>query len=167
MKRVANCILQDGDRILMLQKPKRGWWVVPGGKIEPMESVQEAAIREFQEETHLKVDNLSLKGVFTIIIKDQDKLLDEWMLFTFYATDYSGKLTSNCREGLLEWKQLHDVLKLPKAKGDNIYLKHILLTNELLTGKFIYTPEYELISYSIDIQPEKGHKITQGNVVLT
>lgn len=167
MKRVANCILIQEDQILMLQKPKRGWWVAPGGKVEPEETVFEAAVREFHEETDLTLENPSLKGVFNIILKDGEETVEEWMLFTFLATRYSGELTSYCREGKLEWVDINKALILPKAKGDNIYLKHILLTNELITGKFIYTPEYELISYSIDNLMQKSSEKLRENVILT
>ncbi|MGA9287419.1 MAG: NUDIX hydrolase, partial [Anaerobacillus sp.] len=32
VQRVTNCILNDeaNDRVLLLQKPRRGWWVAPG-----------------------------------------------------------------------------------------------------------------------------------------
>jgi len=167
MKRVANCILKEGNQILMLQKPKRGWWVVPGGKIEATETVQEAVNREFFEETNLKLENPMLKGVFNIIIKEQNEVIDEWMLFTFYATRYSGQITSRCREGVLQWKNINDVLSLPKAKGDNVYLQQILMTNELMTGKFVYTSEYELLTYTIDKPSEKVNNNVQENVMMT
>lgn len=150
MQRVVNCILRNNDQVLMLQKPKRDWWVVPGGKIEPTETLQEAISREFFEETNLKLDNSALKGVFNIVIKDENEIIEEWMLFTFYATNFSGKLKAQCEEGNLEWKKISEIFPLPKPKGDNVYLKHILMSNELITGKFIYTPDYELLSYSID-----------------
>lgn len=134
----------------MLQKPRRGWWVAPGGKVEPTESIQEAVLREFLEETNLTLEKPALKGVFNIILKSGNRIIDEWMLFTFYATKYYGQLNPVCEEGRLEWKNLREIGLLPKAKGDNIYLKHLLTSRELITGKFIYTPDYELISYSLD-----------------
>lgn len=150
LKRVTNCILKKGNQILMLQKPKRGWWVVPGGKMEPNESIQEAINREFYEETHLHLENPQLRGVFTIVIKDKEEIVEEWMMFTYYADRFSGELNPFCKEGNLEWKPIEEVLQLPKAHGDNIYLKHILHSSEIITGKFVYTPDYQLISYSID-----------------
>lgn len=134
----------------MLQKPKRGWWVVPGGKVEPTETIQEAVLREFHEETNLLLKNPTLKGVFTIILKDNNQVIEEWMLITYFADSYSGELTLHCNEGILKWVDINDVFGLPKAKGDNVYLRHILNTNQFISGKFYYTPQYELISYKID-----------------
>jgi len=144
--------LQDGYQILMLQKPRRGWWVVPGGKIETGETLQEAVKREFYEETDLIIENPELRGVFTIVIEDQGQIVEEWMLFTYYANQYHGVLKKHCNEGILEWKKMNQVIDLPKAMGDNVYFQHVFTSERLITGKFVYTPEYELISYTLDKQ---------------
>ena len=138
----------------MLEKPKRGWWYPPGGKIETTETLLEAINREFHEETNLNLINPELKGVFNIIIWDGNKIVDEWMLFTFYANRFTGDLIKYNREGTLEWKNIAEIFHLPKALGDNVYLKEIIQTKKLITGKFEYTPNYDLISYSIDRELE-------------
>ena len=150
MKRVVNCILEKDNKILMLQKPKKGWWVVPGGKIESTETIQEAIIREFHEETNLILTTPDLKGIFNIIIQDGKEVVDEWMMFTYFAKDFSGNLATHCDEGILRWKKIDELFSLPKAEGDNIFLKHIIYSNKFISGKFYYTPEYDLISYKID-----------------
>ncbi|WP_243643806.1 NUDIX hydrolase [Tepidibacillus fermentans] len=157
VKRVTNCILQNGNQILMLQKPRRGWWVVPGGKVEPKESLQESVKREFYEETNLVLEDPQLRGIFSIIIEDNGVFVEEWMLFTYYASKFRGALKKDCEEGILEWKNINQILSLPKAKGDNIYFEHIFSSDQLITGKFIYTPDYDLISYHID--PLYQHKV--------
>jgi 8-oxo-dGTP diphosphatase len=57
---VAACALVDADRrVLIAQrpegKPMAGLWEFPGGKVQPEESVEEAAVRECSEETGLAV----------------------------------------------------------------------------------------------------------------
>ncbi len=73
VQRVTNCLYQDGDKVLLLQKPRRNWWVAPGGKMESGESIRDAVIREYREETGIYLKNPDLKGVFTFIIKDGDQ----------------------------------------------------------------------------------------------
>lgn len=51
---VAGLVINDRDEILLLKSPKRGW-EYPGGMVEPHETLQEALIREIQEETGVTV----------------------------------------------------------------------------------------------------------------
>jgi 8-oxo-dGTP diphosphatase len=60
LPRIGSALLvRDNDnRILLGQRnkdPQRGSWVIPGGKIQAFESIAEAAARELQEETGLRV----------------------------------------------------------------------------------------------------------------
>ena len=47
------------DRILLgrrLTAPSKGMWAFPGGQIEPGESIEQAALRELEEETGIHFD---------------------------------------------------------------------------------------------------------------
>ena len=56
----ASAVITDPDgRVLLVQRgrdPQRGRWSVPGGRVEPGESLEHAAAREALEETGLDVD---------------------------------------------------------------------------------------------------------------
>jgi ADP-ribose pyrophosphatase YjhB (NUDIX family) len=58
------------DRLLLARRakdPNRGKWIFPGGKIEPFESIREAAARELLEETGLEIEVTGQIGAFEII----------------------------------------------------------------------------------------------------
>ena len=60
MKRieVVAAIIRKGDRIFATQRGYgdwKDWWELPGGKIEPGESPQEALIREIREELDTEI----------------------------------------------------------------------------------------------------------------
>ncbi|MBD3859329.1 8-oxo-dGTP diphosphatase [Bacillus sp. 28A-2] len=152
MQRVTNCVLHHEDQVLLLQKPRRGWWVAPGGKMESGESVKDSVVREYREETGIYILNPQLKGVFTFIIKEGDQIVQEWMMFTFMADSFTGKNVTESEEGILKWHDVQDVPRLPMAPGDSHILDFMLKGKGLLHGTFTYTPDFELIAYRLDPQ---------------
>jgi 8-oxo-dGTP pyrophosphatase MutT (NUDIX family) len=58
-------IFDDDGRLLLIRRghePGRGLWSIPGGRIEPGESDQQAVVREVLEETGLQVSCGRLLG---------------------------------------------------------------------------------------------------------
>lgn len=145
MQRVTNCIVIENNHILLLKKPRRGWYAIPGGKMEPGETIQESVVREYWEETALTLENPKLSGVFTFSMYDNDQLETEWMMFTFKATSYQGELTEHCDEGELEWVPIDHIHSLPMAEGDHKIYEYILSASSPVSGAFSYTNEFELI----------------------
>jgi len=113
--------------------------------MESGESILEAAVREFQEETNVTPKNAHLKGVYTIVIKEDDQVIDEWMLFTFVATGVEGTPDKENREGILEWRPIEDLHHLPMAEGDRKILLFSALNKGIQYGTCVYTKDYELI----------------------
>lgn len=136
--------------MLLLQKPRRGWWVAPGGKMEPGETVKDTVIREFREETGLFLKEPLLKGIFTFIIKENEKVISEWMMFTFSAEDYEGELLAESEEGKLQWAAPSDLHDLPMAEGDRHLLDYVLRGSGMIYGTFTYTPDFQLLAYRLD-----------------
>ena len=154
MQRVTNCVLHHEDQVLLLQKPRRGWWAAPGGKMERGESGKASDVREYREETGIYILNPQLKGVFTFIIKEGDQIVQEWMMFTFMADSFTGKNVTESEEGILKWHDVKNVPHLPMAPGDSHILDFMLKGKGLLHGTFTYTPDFELIAYRLDPQGE-------------
>jgi 8-oxo-dGTP diphosphatase len=62
---VGAIVTDRSGRLLLIQRghdPSKGLWSVPGGRVEPGETDEEAVIREVQEETGLVVSSGSLVG---------------------------------------------------------------------------------------------------------
>lgn len=77
-------LVDPRDRTLILLRPKEAHWApykwgFPGGKLEPGEDPETAAMRETKEETQLEVTNL----------KPLKLALDK-PLATYYTRDYTG-----------------------------------------------------------------------------
>lgn len=150
LQRVTNCVLRKGNQILLLQKPRRGWWVAPGGKMELGESVKDTVIREYREETGIYLKNPTVKGIFTINIQEEDQIISEWMLFTFVADEYDGINLEESEEGKIKWHSVHEVKDLPMAPGDYHIMDYCLNGNGTIYGKFTYSPDFKLLSYRLD-----------------
>jgi ADP-ribose pyrophosphatase YjhB (NUDIX family) len=61
---VAAVIFEEG-RVLLQRRDDNRQWGLPGGAVEPGESVHAAIVREVREETGLEVEPLRLIGVYS------------------------------------------------------------------------------------------------------
>jgi ADP-ribose pyrophosphatase len=68
---VGGVILNDGNVLLLLRKkpPEAGFWSLPGGRVEFMERVEEAVVRELKEELGIVVEIESLLCVTDHIVQ--------------------------------------------------------------------------------------------------
>lgn len=155
VQRIANLLVIKNGQVLLMKKPRRDWYVAPGGKMESGESIFEAAIREFREETNAEPLGVHLKGVYTMMIEEHGKPVDEWMLFTFLATDLEGTPYEETREGVLEWHPVESLETLPMAEGDRTNLLFAVNQEGVQYGTFHYTPDFELLEEKIQSSAEE------------
>jgi len=117
--------IEHKEQVLMLNRKKQdehlGLWLAPGGKIERNEAPIEAAIRETQEETGLIIHNPELKGILTFTDYGDSPFGDEWTVFVFYTSNFSGTCLEECSEGTLAWIPKEELLDLPMWEGDLLF----------------------------------------------
>jgi mutator protein MutT len=58
-------ILDEHNRILLTQRSDNNVWSIPGGAMEPGETLEEVARRETQEEVGLQVGEMDFYGVYS------------------------------------------------------------------------------------------------------
>lgn len=59
----VRCIVTVGEQVLICEEPDGRVMIVPGGRLEPGETWQEAAVREVHEETGWELDVASLRMI--------------------------------------------------------------------------------------------------------
>ncbi len=114
---VGVMILKDDKVLLGLRNPNKekasselngqGTWTMPGGKVEYMEKLVDAAKRELEEETSLVATSLKL-----ICISDDMTDTAHYVTAGFLVEEYSGKIKTMEPETILEWKWF-DINNLP------------------------------------------------------
>ena len=102
------------------------------------------------EETGLQIMKPILKAVSTFIIRNNDHIESEWMMFTFYASDYEGEMLVESEEGKLAWQPNEVFRHLPMAEGDRHLMDYVRKGNDMIFGTFHYTPDFKLLSYHLE-----------------
>lgn len=109
---VGAVILDDDGRLLLVQRanpPSRGCWSIPGGRVEPGETLPKAAAREVAEETGLTVSIGALLGVVEIA--------GTYEVHDFAATVTGGVLLPGDDALAARWCDPQEVAGLPTTPG--------------------------------------------------
>lgn len=118
---VVAAVVQRQGAYLVCQRPlhKRhgGLWEFPGGKLEPGETMLEAAHRELAEEL-----GLSVTGIGTVRLKVQDPGSE----FSINFVDVEATGTPVPVEHTnVEWLSVTKLLELPLAPSDRQFVEHL------------------------------------------
>ncbi len=62
---VSAIVTDEQDRILLILRTDNGYWSIPGGGINPGESVADATAREVREETGIDCQVTGLVGIYS------------------------------------------------------------------------------------------------------
>ncbi len=133
---VGVMVLKENKILLGLRNPNKekasselqgqGTWTMPGGKVDFMEKLVDAAKRELEEETSLVAKDLDL-----LCISDDMTDTAHYVTVGFIAKEYSGDVKTMEPETILEWKwfDLDDLpinLYKPSAKCIEKYRNRIV-----------------------------------------
>ena len=84
-----------GEDVLLIRRgtpPRQGEWSLPGGRIEPGEPVQAAALRELREETAVEAEIVGLVDVVDAFFNNRagDLITQHYVLVDYAARWVSG-----------------------------------------------------------------------------
>lgn len=93
------CLIHRGNQYLLQDRVKKDWkgYTLPGGHVEPGESIVDATIREMKEETGLTIRNPKLCGVKQFPIEN-----GRYLVFLFETEEFDGEVVSS-EEGAMHW----------------------------------------------------------------
>ncbi len=126
------CLLTHGEKLLLQNRVKKDWagYTLPGGHVEPGESVVEAVIREMREETGLTVQKPRLCGIKQFPGKE-----GRYLVFLFRSDSFTGELQSSS-EGKMEWIR-RDRLDEYKTVADFRELLQVMEAEELTEFQYV------------------------------
>lgn len=99
------CLIHNEDSYLLQDRVKKDWngYTLPGGHIEPGESIVDAVVREMKEETGLTIKSPRLCGVKQFPIEG-----GRYIVFLFETDQFEGKVVDS-DEGKMHWVKISEL----------------------------------------------------------
>jgi 8-oxo-dGTP pyrophosphatase MutT (NUDIX family) len=106
---VAGVLIDEDERVLVIQRRDNAHWEPPGGILERDETITEGLLREVREETGLTVEPVALTGVY----KNMSRGI---VALVFRCRAVGGRLTENSEVSNFRWVREGDVAAMmPEA----------------------------------------------------
>ncbi len=142
-------LVHDHPRILLGMK-KRGFGAGRfngfGGKVEKNETVEQAALRELEEESKVKVEQLEKHGVIEFEFKGNPEILE---VHVFKGRRALGE-PQESEEMKPQWFYV-DEIPFKEMWPDDIYWIPLFLKGKKFKGRFLFGPGDSILEKKIDI----------------
>lgn len=134
------CLIHNKDSYLLQDRVKEDWkgYTLPGGHIEPGESIVDAVVREMKEETGLMIKSPRLCGVKQFPIEG-----GRYIVFLFETDQFEGKVVDS-DEGKMHWVKISELLNV-NLVDDFDELIEVMLSDNLTEFQYIVENDEWLI----------------------
>lgn len=153
------CLLMRGkppEQVLLGFKKEgfgRGKYTGFGGKVEPGETLAEAAVRELEEETGVRVREEDLQPVGRLEFHFPEKIAWSQVVYVFAAWRWRGRVRES-REMKPAWFSVHR-LPVRRMWQDGAHWLPRILAGESIQARFVFHADNETIR-DLEIQPWVG-----------
>jgi ADP-ribose pyrophosphatase YjhB (NUDIX family) len=117
---VSAAIFRD-DRVLIVRRarpPAHGLYTLPGGGVELGETLEQAVIREIQEETALDIEPVGLAGFRQAIARDAAGRVERhFVILPFAARFIGGEISLNEELAEAHWLEPPEISGLQTTEG--------------------------------------------------
>ena len=151
LQQATICLLRREDEVLLAIK-KRGFgvgkWNGVGGKVKEEETVEQAVIRETQEEIGVTPVGMEQVAVLNFRFPDVSKEKDwDQQVIVFTTDKWKGEPVES-EEMLPKWFEVSDIPYDQMWPGD-IYWMPKVLSGQKIEGRFTFSGEEELREHQI------------------
>ena len=137
------CLIRKEDMYLLQDRTKPDWkgLALPGGHVEPGESIVAAVIREMKEETGLTIKHPKLCGIKQFPIEN-----GRYIVFLFETSDFSGEVISS-EEGKMYWIHKSELSQVNVVDDLNELLQ-VMLDDKLTEFQYVINnSEWNIITH--------------------
>lgn len=109
---VSAVVPDEQNRVLLICRTDNGYWSIPGGGVEPGESVSQAAVREVKEETGIDCNVTGLVGVYSdpghVAAYPDGEVRQEFSI-CFHARMLGGEVTTSSESSEVRFVPAEDI----------------------------------------------------------
>jgi 8-oxo-dGTP diphosphatase len=116
----VGAVILDGDRVLLARRghaPSLGKWSIPGGVVDLGERIEDALVREIEEESGLHVRLLGLCGVIDRVVREADAVRYHYVIIDYVAEVVGGLLQAGSDAAEVRWVSVDDLGQYDTTDG--------------------------------------------------
>lgn len=135
------CFLLRGDSVLLIRKKKgfgAGKLAGVGGRLEPGEAPEDAAVREVYEEVGVRVRSLVKVGVLTFYSLSVEP---DWVVHVYLSWEFDDEPKPS-EEADPRWYKVDQLPLEEMWEDDSVWLHHAL-SGSFVVGRFWFDGEYK------------------------
>jgi ADP-ribose pyrophosphatase YjhB (NUDIX family) len=126
---VTAVITDESGALLLIHRTDNDLWALPGGGVDPGESVSDAVVREVQEETGLDIEVGDLSGIYTnprhVMVYDDGEVRQQFSL-CFKAVVVGGTIRTSCESSEVRFMPVMRLDELPIHPSMSLRIAHAL-----------------------------------------
>jgi 8-oxo-dGTP diphosphatase len=116
----VGAVILDGTRVLLARRgraPSTGKWSIPGGLVDVGERLEDALLREIEEESGLRVRLLGLCGVIDRVVREQDAVRYHYVILDYAAEPVGGRLQAGSDAAEVRWVEVDELEQYDTTEG--------------------------------------------------
>lgn len=131
---VAATVFHNGCILLSVRgkAPSKGKWGLPGGAVETGETLENAVIREVEEETNVTIRPIKLLTFFDAITREENgEVLYHYILFEYLCEFVSGEVKAMSDAPDARWVSINELDKIDIMESTKMFIKRVLTEEDL------------------------------------
>lgn len=124
----VSAFIQDNQgRLLMIRRTDNDLYSIPGGQLEPGETLNQGTVREVKEETGIDIEVAGLIGIYSnpnhVLAYDDGEVRQEFSI-CFSAQPIAGQLRTSNESSDVRWVEREELARLNIHPSIRLRIEH-------------------------------------------